>query len=317
MQPNDASFEEPLAELRRRIQELESYPAGSAQARELERLRSTLRKTTNEVYGNLNRWQRTLVARNADRPYTLDYVQFLMEDWIELHGDRAFADDAAIVAGFARFRGRSVAVIGHQKGRDTRERIHRNFGQPRPEGYRKALRIMHLAERFRRPVLTFIDTAGAYPGIDAEERGQAEAIARNLIEMARLRVPIIVTITGEGGSGGALALGVGDRVFIMEYGTYSVISPEGCAAILWKDQNRKSDAAEAMRLTAPDLLSQGVVDTIIPEPPGGAHTDPALAARNVGEAIAGALEQLSGMNVNELLARRYQKFRAMGVFAED
>src|SRR3954470_5979109 len=270
---SDSSFDEPLNELRRKIRELEGFPPGSGQEKEIERLRTTLRKTTSEVYGGLDRWQKVLVARHQDRPYTLEYVQALMTDWVEVHGDRAFADDPAIVSGFAEFRGRSVAVIGHQKGRDTKERIYRNFGQPRPDGYRKALRVMKMAEKFHLPVLTFIDTAGASPGLDAEERGQAEAIARNLIEMAVLEVPIVVTITGEGGSGGALALGVGDRVFILEYATYSVISPEGCAAILWKDQNRKAEAAEAMKLTAPDLLQLGVVDAIIPEPPGGAHTD--------------------------------------------
>jgi acetyl-CoA carboxylase carboxyl transferase subunit alpha len=316
MQSTDASFEEPLVELRRRIHELEGFPAGSGHERELDRLRSTLKKTTSEVYSNLSRWQKTLVARHSDRPYTLDYVQHLMTDWVEVHGDRAYADDAAIVAGLASFRGRSVAVIGHQKGRDTRERIRRNFGQPRPEGYRKALRVMRLAERFRRPVVTFIDTAGASPGIDAEERGQAEAIARNLIEMSALRVPIVVTITGEGGSGGALALGVGDRVFILEYGTYSVISPEGCAAILWKDQDRKADAAEAMRLTAPDLLDLGVVDAIIPEPAGGAHTDPAATCRRVGDTVEAALAELEALSLGDLLARRYQKFRIMDAYDE-
>jgi acetyl-CoA carboxylase carboxyl transferase subunit alpha len=239
-----------------------------------------------------------------------------MSDWVEIHGDRAFSDDAAIVSGFAAFRGRSVAVIGHQKGRDTKERIYRNFGQPRPDGYRKALRVMKLAEKFRRPVLTFIDTAGAYPGLDAEERGQAEAIARNLLEMALLKVPILATITGEGGSGGALALGIGDRVFMLEYATYSVISPEGCAAILWKDQNRKADAAEAMRLTAPDLKSLGVVDEIIPEPPGGAHTDPALTCRRVGDVLESALEDLERLPSRDLTARRYAKFRALGVYEE-
>jgi acetyl-CoA carboxylase carboxyl transferase subunit alpha len=316
MQSTDASFEEPLVELRRRIHELEGFPAGSGHERELDRLRSTLKKTTSEVYSNLSRWQKTLVARHSDRPYTLDYVQHLMTNWVEVHGDRAYADDAAIVAGLASFRGRSVAVIGHQKGRDTRERIRRNFGQPRPEGYRKALRVMRLAERFRRPVVTFIDTAGASPGIDAEERGQAEAIARNLIEMSALRVPIVVTITGEGGSGGALALGVGDRVFILEYGTYSVISPEGCAAILWKDQDRKADAAEAMRLTAPDLLDLGVVDAIIPEPAGGAHTDPAATCRRVGDTVEAALAELEALSLGDLLARRYQKFRIMDAYDE-
>lgn len=316
MQSSDPSFEEPLIEIRRRIEELEGYPAGSGHEKELDSLRTALRKNTSEIFGNLTRWQKTLVARHQDRPYTLDYVAALMSDWVEIHGDRAFADDAALVAGLAEFRGRSVAVIGHQKGRDTKERIRRNFGQPRPEGYRKALRVMKMAEKFRLPVLTFIDTAGAYPGLDAEERGQAEAIARNLIEMAELEVPIVVTVTGEGGSGGALALGVGDRVFILEYATYSVISPEGCAAILWKDQNRKAEAAEAMKLTAPDLLQLGVVDAIIPEPPGGAHTDALATCLRVGDVIEGALKELERLDVRDLLSRRYQKFRALGAFDE-
>ncbi len=317
MQATDSNFDAPLIELRRKIEELEGFPAGSSQEKEIERLRSTLKKSTAEIYNNLSRWQKMLVARHQDRPYTLDYVHYLMEDWVEVHGDRAYSDDAAIVSGFATFRGRSVAVIGHQKGRDTKERIVRNFGQPRPDGYRKALRIMKMAERFGLPVLTFIDTAGAYPGIDAEERGQAEAIARNLLEMSVLRVPIVVTVTGEGGSGGALALGVGDRVFVLEYATYSVISPEGCAAILWKDQERKAEAAEAMKITAPDLMSFGVVDEIIPEPFGGAHTDPALACRRVGDAIDRTLHELSRIPTSELLARRYDKFRALGVYDEE
>jgi acetyl-CoA carboxylase carboxyl transferase subunit alpha len=316
MATSDPTFEEPLIELRRQIEELEGFPEGSGKEKELDRLRSNLRKSTADIYANLSRWQKTLVARHQDRPYTLDYVECLMGEWIEVHGDRGVADDPAIVSGLAEFRGRNVAVIGHQKGRDTRERIYRNFGQPRPEGYRKALRIMKLAERFRLPVLTFIDTPGAYPGLDAEERGQAEAIARNLIEMSVLEVPIVVTITGEGGSGGALALGVGDRVFILEYATYSVISPEGCAAILWKDQDRKAEAAEAMKLTAPDLLSLGVVDEIIPEPPGGAHTDPATTCRRVGDVIERALHELERLSVQDLLAQRYQKFRSLGVFDE-
>jgi acetyl-CoA carboxylase carboxyl transferase subunit alpha len=316
MTATDSQFDVPLAELRKRIEELQGYPAGSSQEKELERLRTSLRKNTAEVYGSLSRWQKVLVARHQDRPYILDYISYLMEDWVELHGDRAFSDDQAIVAGFARFRGRSVAVIGHEKGRDTKERIIRNFGQPRPDGYRKALRIMKMAEKFRLPVLTFIDTAGAYPGLDAEERGQAEAIARNLLEMSVLSVPIIVTVTGEGGSGGALALGVGDRVYMLEYATYSVISPEGCAAILWKDQEKKADAAEAMRITAPDLLQLGVVDEIIPEPPGGAHTDPEAACRRVGDVIGKALDELSRLNPQELIARRYDKFRALGVYDE-
>jgi acetyl-CoA carboxylase carboxyl transferase subunit alpha len=313
---SDSSFDEPLNELRRKIKELEGFPAGSGQEKELERLRVALRKSTSDIYGDLSRWQKVLVARHQDRPYTLEYVQALMTDWVEIHGDRGFGDDPAIVSGFATFRGRSVAVIGHQKGRDTKERIWRNFGQPRPEGYRKALRVMKMAEKFGLPVLTFIDTAGAYPGLDAEERGQAEAIARNLIEMAVLEVPIIVTITGEGGSGGALALGIGDRVLILEYATYSVISPEGCAAILWKDQDRKAEAAEAMRMTAPDLLALGVVDEIIPEPSGGAHTDPDATCRRVGDVIERALQDLSRISSKELTARRYEKFRGLGAFDE-
>jgi len=310
----DASFEEPLVELRRRIQELEAFPEDAAKAKELERLRGALRKSTAEVFANLSRWQKTLVARHPGRPYVLDYVALLMSDWVEVHGDRAFHDDPAVVAGFATFRGRSVAVIGHEKGRDTKERIHRNFGQPRPEGYRKALRVMRLAEKFGLPVLTFVDTAGAHPGIGAEERGQAEAIARNLIEMASLRVPIVVTVTGEGGSGGALALGIGNRVLILEYSTYSVISPEGCAAILWKDQSRKAEAAEAMKLTAPDLIELRVVDAIIPEPLGGAHTDHRETARRVGDAVDAALVELEALAPEEVVARRHDRFRALGVF---
>ncbi len=312
----DASFEEPLVELRRRIEELEGFPEGSGREAELGALRTELGRRTREVYAGLNRWQKTLVARHAERPYTLDYVAALTEDWVELHGDRMFADDPAIVAGFARFRGRAVAVIGHQKGRGTKERIARNFGQPQPEGYRKALRVMRLAERFGRPILTFVDTAGASPGLGAEERGQAEAIARNLLEMAELEVPIVVTITGEGGSGGALALGVGDRVLILEYGVYSVISPEGCAAILWKDQEKKAQAAESLKITAPDLLKLGVVDAIVPEPPGGAHVDPADAARRVGDAIEAALVGLERLPVETLLAERYRKFRSLGVYRD-
>jgi len=313
---SDSTFEEPLVELRRQIQELENYPSRPGIDKDVDRLRARLRKETEEVYKGLNRWQKTLVARHSDRPYTLDYIELLMEDWVEIHGDRAFGDDPAIVAGFATFRGHSVAVVGHQKGRDTRQRIWRNFGQPRPEGYRKALRLMHLAERFGLPLLTFIDTPGAYPGIGAEERGQAEAIARNLEEMATLRVPIVVTITGEGGSGGALALGVGDRVLILQYAIYSVISPEGCAAILWKDQERKAEAAEAMKVTAPDLRELGVVDEIIEEPLGGAHTDREEMARRVGDAIERTLRQLGRKSVDQLLDDRYKRFRNLGVHVE-
>ncbi|HEV8237834.1 MAG TPA: acetyl-CoA carboxylase carboxyltransferase subunit alpha [Thermoanaerobaculia bacterium] len=309
----DANFEEPLVELRRQIQELENYPARPGVEKDIDRLRSRLRKETEEVYKGLSRWQKTLVARHSERPYTLDYVDLLMEDWVEVHGDRSFGDDPALVCGFATFRGTSVAVVGHQKGRDTRQRIRRNFGQPRPEGYRKALRLMHLAERFGLPLLSFVDTPGAYPGIGAEERGQAEAIARNLEEMATLRVPIVVTITGEGGSGGALAVAVGDRVLMLQYSIYSVISPEGCAAILWKDQERKADAAEAMKISAPDLRELAVVDEIVEEPLGGAHTDPSEMARRVGDAIERALRHLLKKPVEQLLEDRYQRFRRLGV----
>jgi len=312
----DATFEEPLVALRRRIEELEGYPEASGRQGELRALRDELRRETERVFAGLTRWQKTLVARHQDRPYTLDYVRLLTEDWVEVHGDRSFADDPAIVAGFARFRGRSVAVIGHQKGRGTKERIARNFGQPRPEGYRKALRVMQLAERFGRPVLTFIDTPGAFPGLDAEERGQAEAIARNLLEMAQLKVPIVVTITGEGGSGGALALGVGDRVFILEYAIYSVISPEGCAAILWKDQEAKPQAADAMRITAPDLLKLRIVDEVISEPLGGAHVDPETTATRIGDAVEKTLRALEKMSAEARVEARYRRFRSLGVVEE-
>jgi acetyl-CoA carboxylase carboxyl transferase subunit alpha len=259
---------------------------------------------------------RVRLARHADRPYTLDYVERLMTDFTELHGDRKFADDAAIVAGFGLFRGEPVAVVGHQKGRTTRERQHRNFGMPKPEGYRKALRVMQLAEKFGRPIFTFIDTPGAYPGIDAEERGQAEAIAYNLREMAKLRVPVICTVTGEGGSGVALAIGVGDWVQMLENAVYSVISPEGCAAILWKDAGEADRAAEALRITAPELLEIGIVDGIVEEPGEGAHTDPDRAAELLGDALASALAAARAMRPEERVIRRYEKFRRMGRFTE-
>jgi len=309
------NFEEPLVELRRRIEELEGYPEESGHESALAKLRGELRKKSKEIFSQLTPWQKALVARHFDRPYTLDYVERLMTDWVEVHGDRAFADDPAIVAGLATFRGRSVAVIGHEKGRGTKERIRRNFGQPKPEGYRKALRLLRMAEQFRLPVITLVDTPGAYPGIGAEERGQAEAIARNLIEMADLEVPIVVTITGEGGSGGALALGVGNRVFMLEYSIYSVISPEGCAAILWKDQGRKAEAAAALRLTAQDLDELGVIDGVVPEPLGGAHTDYDTICRRVGDRIESALDDLEGSDPEQLIADRYRKFRTLGVTA--
>ncbi|HUP24245.1 MAG TPA: acetyl-CoA carboxylase carboxyltransferase subunit alpha [Thermoanaerobaculia bacterium] len=311
-----SAFEAPLDELRRKIEELESYPTGSGHDREIERLRKELRKQTRDVFRDLTAWQTVLVARHGERPYTLDYVERMLSDWVELHGDRCFSDDPSVVTGFAKLGSRSIAVVGHQKGRDTKERIRRNFGQPRPEGYRKALRVMNLAEKFGLPVVSFIDTPGAYPGIGAEERGQAEAIARNLIEMASLRVPIVVVITGEGGSGGALALGVGNRVLILEHAIYSVISPEGCAAILWKDQARRGEAAAAMRVTAPDLLRLGIVDEVIPEPLGGAHTDPAEMSNRLAAVLERELAALTDLAPSELVRLRRQRFLDLGVVVE-
>jgi len=314
MNGEDGNFEEPIVKLRRRIEELSALPDDAAHRREIERLREKLERVSREIYGNLTPWQKTLVARHPQRPYLLDYIGLLMTDFVELHGDRRFADDPALVAGLARFRGHSVAVIGHQKGRDTKEKIRRNFGMPRPEGYRKALRVMQLAEKFGRPILTFLDVVGAYPGMDAEERGQAEAIAVNLREMAAFHVPIVVTVTGEGGSGGALAIGIGDRVLMLEHAIYSVISPEACAAILWKDASRKKEAAEALKHTAADLKQLELIDEIIPEPPGGAHADPAGAAAAVGEAVERHLNELLNLTPEELRDGRYRKFRAMGRF---
>jgi acetyl-CoA carboxylase carboxyl transferase subunit alpha len=314
MNGEDGNFEEPILKLRRRIEELSALPDDAAHRREIEKLREKLERASQEIYGNLTPWQKTLVARHPSRPYALDYISALMTDFVELHGDRRFADDSAIVAGLAMFRNHSVVVVGHQKGRDTKEKIRRNFGMPRPEGYRKALRIMQLGEKFGRPILTFLDAVGAYPGMDAEERGQAEAIAVNLREMAAFHVPIIAIVTGEGGSGGALAIGIGDRVLMLEHAIYSVISPEACAAILWKDASRKKEAAEALKHTAADLKQLELIDEIIPEPPGGAHADPAAAAAAVGEAIERHLRELLQMTPEERRERRYRKFRAMGRF---
>lgn len=310
---DDGNFEEPILKLRRRIEELSALPDDATHRRELEKLREKLDRVSREIYESLTPWQKTLVARHPARPYTLDYIQSLTTEFVELHGDRKFSDDAAIVAGFAFFRGHAVAVVGHQKGRDTQEKVRRNFGMPRPEGFRKSLRVMQLAEKFGRPILSFVDTTGAYPGIDAEERGEAEAIAVNLKAMSAFRVPIVVTLTGEGGSGGALGLAIGDRVLMMEHAVYSVISPEGCAAILWNDASRKKDAAEAMKITARDMKELGVTDEIIPEPPGGAHADPAGAVAAVGEAIERHLKELLGLTPEERRERRYRKFRALGV----
>ncbi len=306
-------FLEPIENLRGQIRELEIASTGSRPSPALVKARRALSTTIDSVFSSLTPYQRCQVARHQDRPYTLDYIAALFTDFTELHGDRRFADDPAVVAGFALFDGDPVAVIGHQKGRDTAAKLHRNFGMPRPEGYRKALRIMELAGRYRRPVISFIDTPGAYPGIDAEERGQAEAIAFNLMEMARLPVPIVVVVTGEGGSGGALGLGVGDRILMLEHAVYSVISPEGCAAILWKDQARAEDAARALRLTAKDLKALGVIDEILPEPPGGAHMDPKAMAKTVEGGIRRNLKQIRKVKPDTLIARRYKKYRDMGM----
>jgi len=281
---------------------------------ELERIRQQVAELRKEFYSHLGAWQRAQIARHQQRPYTLDYVNFLFTDFMELHGDRGYADDKAIVAGLAKYHGRPVAIVGHQKGRDTKQRLVRNFGQPKPEGYRKALRVMQLAAKFGRPVLSFVDTPGAYPGIDAEERGQGEAIARNLRELARLPVPIIVTVTGEGGSGGALAVAVGDRVNILENSFYSVISPEGCASIIWRDAAKAETAAAAMKITAKDLRELGIVDEIIPEPDGGAHADHEAAARLLDDVLERQLVTLVNQPIRDLLNARYEKFRKMGQF---
>jgi acetyl-CoA carboxylase carboxyl transferase subunit alpha len=270
-----------------------------------------------EVYSRLTPWQRTLVARHPKRPYTLDYINLLFTDFVEIHGDRTYSDDPAIVAGFASYKGAPVAVIGHQKGRDTREKVRRNFGMPRPEGYRKAMRVMRLAEKFQRPLFSFIDTPGAYPGRGAEERGQAEAIASSLRLMSGLRIPVIVTITGEGGSGGALAVAIGDRVMMLEHAIYSVISPEGCAAILWTDQSKAREAARSMRITAPDLQDLDIIDEIVPEPPGGAQTDHARQAEILDERLTARLEELVRLSPVDRLEGRFQKFRRMGRFGQE
>lgn len=314
MNGDSAQFEEPILKLRRQIEELSALEGEAAKPAEIAELQLQLTKVSTEIYANLTPWQKTLVARHAQRPYTLDFVAFLFSDFTEVHGDRSFADDPAIVTGFARFRGDACCVIGHQKGRNTKEKVIRNFGQPRPEGFRKALRVMRLAAKFRLPIFTFIDTQGAYPGMGAEERGQAEAIAVNLREMAALHVPIIVTVIGEGGSGGALALGVGDRVIMLEHSVYSVISPEGCAAILWKDSAAAPAAAAAMKITAQDLKKIGIADEIVPEPVGGAHADPAKAAELLAPYLERAIKDLQKLKPPLLLEERYKKFRKMGVF---
>ena len=318
MKTSFLDFEQSIADLEAKIEELRFVQDDSAVdiSEEIERLEKKSGQLTKDIYAKLTPWQISQVARHPQRPYTLDYVQHIFTDFEELHGDRAFADDHAIVGGLARFNGQPVMIIGHQKGRDTKEKIYRNFGMPRPEGYRKALRLMKLAEKFGVPVMTFVDTPGAYPGIDAEERGQSEAIGRNLYVMAELKVPVIVTIIGEGGSGGALAIAVGDTVQMLQYSTYSVISPEGCASILWKSAEKAPEAAETMGITAQRLKTLGLVDKVVSEPLGGAHRDHVAMAQNLKKALQDALKQLSGMSTSELLAARYERLMSYGRFKE-
>ena len=309
-------FERPIAELTSKIEDLSHMNSSSGinVAEEVERLNKKREKLIEQIYSKATRAQICQLSRHPDRPYILDYIPLLFDDFQELHGDRAFADDGAIVGGLATFRGKSVMVVGHQKGRDTKEKLKRNFGMPRPEGYRKALRLFKLAERFDVPVLTFIDTAGAWPGIDAEERGQSEAIARNLQELAALKVPVICTVIGEGGSGGALAIGVGDRMLMQQFSTYSVISPEGCAAILWRDRAFAEEAAESLKPTANDLLKLGLIDAIIPEPKAGAHRDVEGAAQLIGDTLTETIDELLTIPSDELLQQRAKRLRGLGVF---
>ena len=306
--------EKEIERLEKDVEDLRRLAPNSSGDAEIERLKREVSELKNEFYTHLGPWQRAQIARHPQRPYTQDFIRLLCTEFTELHGDRAYGDDKAIVAGFAKYHGRAIAVVGHQKGRDTKQRVLHNFGQPKPEGYRKALRVMQLAAKFHRPVFCFVDTQGASPGIDAEERGQAEAIARNLREMARLPVPILVTVTGEGGSGGALAIAVGDRVNILENGFYSVISPEGCAAIMWRDSSKAEIAAEALKITARDLKEMGIVDEIVPEPEGGAHTDHEAAAQFLDTVLERQLALLSGLGPADLVRKRYEKFRKMGQF---
>ena len=308
-------FEKPVVELVTRVRELRALAETDRRFEgELRRLEEKAGRLARELFADLSPWQKVQLSRHPNRPYTLDYIGFLFEDFVELHGDRSFADDQSIVAGLARFHGRSIVVLGHQKGRGAKENVKRNFGMPHPEGYRKARRIYELAARFGLPIFTFIDTPGAYPGLGAEERGQSEAIGACLAAMARAPVPIIATIIGEGGSGGALALGVANRVHVLEYGTYSVISPEGCASILWKDGAKADEAAMRLKITAPELLDLKVVDKVLEEPAGGAHQDPRLAARLVDAAMSEALGQLLQLTPDELVRDRYDRFRALGAF---
>lgn len=311
-------FEKPIVELEKRIREMREYAENEKVelTEEIERLEAKATKLRRDIYSKLSRWQRVQLARHPQRPYTLDYIERMTTHFLELHGDRAFGDDPAIVAGIGMMDGRKVAIVGHQKGRTTKEKLHRNFGMPHPEGYRKALRVMKLAAKFKRPIICLIDTPGAFPGIGAEERGQAEAIARNLFEMSHLPVPIVVVIIGEGASGGALGIGIGDRVLMMENTWYSVISPEGCAAILWRDSTKADQAAEAMKLTARDLLEMGIIDKIIEEPMGSAHHDYDKAAEIVKESIKAELEVLEKMPPEQLIQARIEKYGKMGFFEE-
>jgi acetyl-CoA carboxylase carboxyl transferase subunit alpha len=314
---HNLEFEKPIVELEKKIEELNLLAReGLDISTDVATLESRVEAMRRDIFSNLSRWQTAQVARHINRPFTLDYIREIFTDFTELHGDRVFGDDRAIVGGLARLDSQPVMVMGHQKGRDTREKVFRNFGMPNPEGYRKALRLMKMAEQFRLPVITFVDTPGAYPGIGAEERGQAEAIARNLRDMASLKTPVVVCITGEGGSGGALAIAVGNRVLMLEHSVYSVISPEGCAAILWSDGSKGAQAADALKLTAQDIISLGVIDEIVPEPVGGAHRDHTATAANLKSAIVRNLASLANLSDDALLEDRYRKFRAMSQFVE-
>jgi len=315
--PDTLEFEEPIAALLKQIDTLTALPATPARDREIEALRRRIESVRGELYRSLTPWQRVLVARHPNRPGLEDFIKRLFTGFTEIHGDRRFADDHAIMAGFAEYKGRPILLLGHVKGSDTKEKIFRNFGYARPEGYRKALRAMRLAEKFHRPVVVFVDTPAAYPGIESEERGVAEAIAVNLRDMMVLDTPIVVMVSGEGGSGGALGIAVGDRVLMQEFAIYSVIPPEGCAAILWRDPAKKVEAAAALKLTAPDLLKAGIIDGIVPEPIGGAHTDPGAAAQMVDEALAATLAEVSGLSSDARLSARYDKFRNMGRLGVD
>ena len=318
MNPNHLDFEQPIAELQAKIDELRNVGSDNALnlEEEIQRLQAKMQQKVESIFSNLDAWQISQLSRHPLRPYTLDYVDMLFDEFHELHGDRAFADDHAIVGGLARFRGRAVMLIGQQKGRDTKAKVFRNFGMARPEGYRKALRLMNMAARFRLPVLTLIDTAGAWPGVGAEERGQSEAIARNLAVMARLPTPIICTIIGEGGSGGALAIGVGDRVNMLQYSTYSVISPEGCASILWKDPAMAQEAAMALGITSDRLKELKVVDEVIPEPLGGAHKDPQAVAASIGTCLERQLQELDALTTEQLLEQRFRRLLAHGQYKD-